>query len=184
MVRSSALTASNAVRMKVDAMTLEGGALTLRLSRESLGEAYRLCNRFRPGEYEVKAQKKKRSLDANAYMWTLVDALAAETRIPREEIYRNAIRQIGGVSTVVCAQNHTVAAFEKAWDANGLGWFVEKIPSRLRGCTNLTCYYGSSVYDTAQMSRLIDNLIEDCRAVGIETRPAEEIQSLLEAWNE
>ena len=43
-------------------------------------------------------------------------------------------------------------------------------------------YYGSSDFDTRQMSMLIDHLVQDARVLGIETRPEEEIKSLLEAW--
>lgn len=54
--------------------------------------------------------------------------------------------------------------------------------SKLPGYRNLRAYYGSSTYDTRQMAMLIENLVQDCQALGIETRPEEEIRSLLEAW--
>jgi hypothetical protein len=44
------------------------------------------------------------------------------------------------------------------------------------------CYYGSSYYDTAQMSRLIELAVQDCKELGIETRSEEEIASLLGEW--
>ena len=43
-------------------------------------------------------------------------------------------------------------------------------------------YYGSSDFDSLEMSRLIDNCIQDCMAVGIETLPEEKIQLMKEAW--
>jgi hypothetical protein len=43
-------------------------------------------------------------------------------------------------------------------------------------------YYGSSTYDTAQMHRLLDAIMEECKTQGIETRPQEEIESLLAYW--
>jgi hypothetical protein len=43
-------------------------------------------------------------------------------------------------------------------------------------------YYGSSEYDTAQMSRLIDRIVEDCKEQGIETMPQAELDSLLTQW--
>lgn len=51
------------------------------------------------------------------------------------------------------------------------------------GYTNVTFHSGSSDFDTRQMSMLIDNLIQDCRALDIETRPADEINAMLEAWD-
>ena len=52
--------------------------------------------------------KKKRSLDANAYCFAMIDKLAEKLNLPKEEVYRNAIRKIGGVSDVVCIKNEAV----------------------------------------------------------------------------
>ena len=127
--------------------------------------------------------KKKRSLDANAYCFVLIGKIAEKTRIPKEEVYRNAIKAIGGNYDVVCIQNKAVDSLCAAWRNNGLGWQTDTMPSKLDGCTNVVLYYGSSTYDTEQMSRLIDNIIQDCKALGIETKSQAEIDSLLEGWS-
>ena len=44
-------------------------------------------------------------------------------------------------------------------------------------------YYGSSVFDSKEMSRFIDNLIAEAKALGIETMPPDKLNALLEAWN-
>lgn len=49
--------------------------------------------------------------------------------------------------------------------------------------SEVTAYYGSSTYDTAQMSRLIDLIVQDCMSVGIEVRDPEDVASMLEAWD-
>lgn len=46
----------------------------------------------------------------------------------------------------------------------------------------MVLFYGSSVYDTAQMSALIESLVQEARQLGIETRPQEEIDSLLREY--
>jgi hypothetical protein len=61
---------------------------------------------------------------------------------------------------------------------------TETMPSKLEGCTNVILYYGSSTYDTAQMSRLINIIVEECRQLGIETKSKEEVESLLRQWGE
>jgi len=70
----------------------------------------------------------------------------------------------------------------RLWTRDHIGRRVEREPSRIKDCTNLYIYYGSSDFDTRQMAMLIDGLIQDARALGIETRPEEEIRSLLEEW--
>ena len=132
--------------------------------------------------FKVGRFKKKRSLDANAYCWVLIGKLAEKLNIPKSEIYRHAIREIGGNSDTVCIQDKAVQSLCEGWERNGLGWQTETTKSKLDGCTNVVLYYGSSTYDVRQMSRLIENIVQDCRNLGIETKSNEELDSLLGAW--
>ena len=130
----------------------------------------------------IKKHRNKRSLDANAYAWVLIDKIAAKRSMSKAEVYRNAIKDIGGVSDVVCIQNKAKQTMIDIWTRNGIGWQAEEMESKIPGCTNLVLYKGSSVYDTKQMSALIDSLVQDAKAIGIETRPQEEIESLLKEY--
>lgn len=130
----------------------------------------------------IKKWRKKRSLDANGFAWALIDQIAAKMRISKTEVYRQAIREIGGVSTTVCVQDKAVERLKTSWQSNGTGWQAETFPSKIEGCTNVILYYGSSVYDTEQMSRLIDSLIQEAEALGIPTIPDAEAQRLIGNW--
>lgn len=44
-------------------------------------------------------------------------------------------------------------------------------------------YYGSSSYNTAEMSKLIELIVQECQQLEIETKTPAEIKSLLESWN-
>lgn len=142
-------------------------------------EELRACERL---TIKVGKFRKRRSLDANSYCWVLISKLAEKLNIPKTEIYRTAIREIGGNSDTVCVQDKAVQSLCDGWQRNGIGWMTETFKSKLDGCTNVTLYYGSSTYDTNQMSRLINNIVEECRLQGIETRSQEELESLLNAW--
>ena len=131
---------------------------------------------------EIKPFRKRRSLDANAYFWVLCDKLAVKTGISKEGIYRESIKNIGGNSDTVCVVDEAVDKLRSAWERNGLGWQTEVLDSKIKGCTNVILYYGSSTYDTKQMARLIDNIVQDCKANDIETLPPYEIKRLKEAW--
>lgn len=131
---------------------------------------------------EIKPYRPKRSLDANAYFFVLADKLASKLHITKEDVYREAIRDIGGVSETVCVKNQAVKRLCEGWSKNGLGWQTETFPSKIEGCTNVVLYYGSSTYDTAQMSELIGNIVEACKAQGIETRTPDELANLLSMW--
>ena len=130
----------------------------------------------------IKEKKKKRSLDANSYFWLLCDKLAEKTRIPKTEIYRNYIKEIGGVSDTVCVLDKAVDKLCEEWEQNGLGWQTDRYRSKMKGCTNVVLYYGSSTYDSKQMSRLIELIVQDCNINEIETLPPEQLQMLNEEW--
>ena len=136
-----------------------------------------------PVNVEIKKAANKRSKDANAFAWVLIDKIAEKTRIPKTEIYRNAIKEIGGVSEIVCVQNKAVERLCNGWQKNGIGWQTDTMPSKIAGCTNVTLYYGSSCFDTAQMSRLIDLIIQEAEQQGIPTiSEKEEATRLLGKW--
>lgn len=132
----------------------------------------------------IDKARKKRSLDANAYFWVLADKLATAQGLPgTTEIYHKYIKDIGGNKEIVCVKEEAAEKLCRGWERNGLGWLTETFPSKLDGCVNVILYYGSSTYDTAQMSRLIDLCIQDCKALDIETATPAELALLLERWN-
>lgn len=131
---------------------------------------------------EVKPFRQRRSLDANAYFFVLADKLAEKLNTTKEEVYRDAIKDIGGVSEIVCVKDCAVERLCEGWSRNGLGWMTDTFPSKIEGCTNVILYYGSSTYDSAQMSRLIDNVVQECKAQGIETATPSELASMLALW--
>ena len=146
-------------------------------------DAARVAYQFQAGEYELRKAKQHRSLDANAYAWVLIDKLASALGLPKHEVYRNTIRDIGGVSTTVCVKEEAADTLMRKWIGKGLGWQAEAFPSKLPGCVNVLLHYGSSAYDTRQMSELVDKLIQDCKALGIETMPPDKLAALLEEWH-
>ena len=131
---------------------------------------------------DVKEKKKKRSLDANAYFWALTDELAKKLNKPKTDIYREYIKEIGGVSDTLCMLNKAVDKFCERWASMGIGYQTDTMESKLEGCTNVIAYYGSSTYDTAQMSRLIDMAVQDCKQFGIPTYDPEELERLVQEW--
>ena len=71
--------------------------------------------------FEVKEARKHRSLSANAYAWVLIDKIAEKTGIKKSEVYKNAIREIGGVSDTICVMDKAVDRLREGWAKNGLG---------------------------------------------------------------
>ena len=169
----------NAAKWQQD---LDGTWLCLRCPAEQARKAMEI---FEPGKVydaEIKRHCEKRSLDANAYCWVLLDKLAEKLEISKTEIYRGYIREIGGNSETVCVLGKADEKLCQGWTRNGIGWQTERLPSKIEGCVNIVLYYGSSTYDTAQMSRLINLIVQDCKALGIETMAPQELDMLLNRW--
>lgn len=131
---------------------------------------------------EVKPYRERRSLDANAYCWVLIDRLAEKLHKAKTEIYREYIKDIGGVSETVCVKNAAVERLCESWQKNGIGWQTEAFESKLEGCTNIILYYGSSTFSTEQMSRLIELIIVDCKEQGIQTDTPDQIAEMMSRW--
>ena len=145
-------------------------------------EAGKLVFRFKPGEYEFTRARQKRSLDANNMMWAFCEKIAQKVGKTKEEVYRDEIRQVS-VYYPLPIKAEAVKEFSNIWQTHGLGWFVDVIDdSKLPGYKLCFAYSGSSTYDTAQMSRLIDTVLQDAEALDIETKPQEEIERLLREW--
>lgn len=131
----------------------------------------------------LKEYRKKRSLDANAYCWVLIDKIASALGQTKEAVYREAIRSIGGNSETVCVKEEAANAICKSWERNGMGWITDSVPSKLPGCVNVVLYFGSSTYDTKQMSALINAVVQDAQALGIETLTPDKLALLKEGWS-
>lgn len=164
---------------------LEGGWLMVKPEREDLGKAMALVRKHKDKLYdlEVKEHRKKRSLDANAYCWVLINKLADVMRIPPVEVYRQAIQDISGNNEILPVKEDAVEQFKLAWSSHGIGWICRDMgKSKLHGYRNLMVYYGSSVYTSSQMNALIENLVQDCKALDIDVMTERERSLLLEEW--
>lgn len=129
----------------------------------------------------VSEMRRKRSLNANDYLWVLCTALSEKLRIPKEVVYKKHIKEMG-VYTALAIPDNAVEKFNEVWQAKGIGWFCEVVDSTLDGCKKVFAYYGSSTYDTKQMSILIDNVVEECKLQDIETMTPLELEAIKAAW--
>lgn len=167
---------------------LEGGWLMVKPERADIGMAMAIVRKHKDKLYdlEVKEHRKRRSLDANAKMWALINEMATVLRLPPEEIYQGYIPDVGGNYWIAPVRPEEIDARSSDWCRGHIGRMVEDMgPCRieeLKDYHNLKMYRGSSEYDTAQFSRLLDLVIQDCRQLGIETLSEREKTLLLEQW--
>ena len=125
---------------------------------------------------EIKQYRKKRSKTQNNYMWELLGLLSQEINVGSEDLYRDYIKEIG-IYRDVEFDKEAVGTIQTVWSAYGLGWFTD-IVDNVNDKTTVRLYYGSSSYNSKQMSVLIDKVVQDCQAVGIQTLTPQEIALL------
>lgn len=127
---------------------------------------------------EIEVKKKKRSKNANSYFWELLQKLCLEMNLDVIQEYRKRVKELGIFQTFEL-DTKNVPTFEILWGDRGIAWFTEKV-EEIGNKTIINAYYGSSSYNSKQMSKLIDSLVQDCRSVGIQTLDDIEIERLVE----
>lgn len=133
-------------------------------------------------EIEIQKAQKHRSMEANRYAWVLIDQIAAKTKLKASEVYRNAIRDIGGVSSTGYMKTEAVPVFREIWEHGHMGNQVEVLDEDENGWSTIRIYHGSSTYNTVQMHALLQSLIQDAEALGIGTITPKEEERMLGKW--
>lgn len=135
-------------------------------------------------DLEITEHKEKRRINANNYFWLMLQKLCNKQDLDTIEEYRRRVKELG-IFRIFRIEKENVKTIKKIWEEKGIAWFVEEFDTEYKGDVEfktLHLYYGSSSFDKKQMSRLIDGVVQDCQAVGIETKTEAEIKSLLESW--
>lgn len=124
------------------------------------------------GEYEVKRVRRKRTLTQNSYYWALVHKLATalsnkDHTFTNDEIHFQMLRDYS---------RPAIFAAMDGIDAQRYWKYAEKDDhDGQQGVTYWKFYQGSSTMDTKDFKQLLDGLIQECKAVGIETATPEEL---------
>ncbi len=156
--------------------------LTLNLSKQEaiagVAELKEILVKGKELSIEVRQYRHKRSLDANAYLWTILTSMAAALHTTKDELYLIMLERYGIFTHVVVKPN--VAERVKAeWRT------VRELGEvKINGQTGiqLQCFFGSSTYDTKEMSVLIDGVVSEAKDLGIETMTPAQLAGLKEEW--
>lgn len=140
-----------------------------------------LYNQDKEKVFEIKEHKLKRSLNANAYCWVLMNKIADAIKSTKEEVYREYIKN-KGIFRLITMNKDATNTFIKIWQEKGLGWICDISESKYEGMVDVVAYYGTSSYNTKQMANFIDYVVDEAKNLGIETLPPDEIERLKSLW--
>lgn len=136
-------------------------------------------------DIEVKVHREKRSTKANNLCWELCSQIgrALTPLIPKEEVYRKAIKDVG-VFIQVCIRKGDYDDFDRQWRGRGTGWFTEIVDTHdYMDAVDVMAYCGSSTYDTRAMSTLIDYLVDEAEQMELQIAyDLREIEQIKEDW--
>lgn len=129
-------------------------------------------------DVEIRKQRKKRSLDANAMMWSCLQEIAEKLRTDKWTVYLMMLKRYGQF-TYVCVKPNAKEAFKKSWrECEEIG----EITINGEKAVQMLCYFGSSQYDTKEFSVLLDGIISEMKEMGIEPPCSRDMRRLLEEW--
>lgn len=149
---------------------------------KKLSDALEIIDKGKMLDINIKQHRKKRSLDANGYMWILADEIAKAIGNTKEFVYQQAIKEVGQFE-IMPLKNEAVDRWIAVWKSKGIGWHSEIIgDSKLEGYTNTINYYGSSVYNEKEMSILLEEIVFQATELGIETITPREKEELIRKW--
>ena len=153
--------------------------------------ALKMAQNFKDGvrvAIKVTKHREKRSLDANAYYWQLIGKLAKAQNISNNYCHNVMLRRYGVLEEIdgkpmFFVIPDTDEAEKKADEAET---YHIKPTSNVREGNDGKMYRtymllkGSSQMDTAEFSRLVSGLVDECRQCGIETLTPAELARMFE----
>ena len=130
-------------------------------------------------EITVKKYSEGRTLRANAYLWSLITEIGNRLRYSKEEVYFEMLRRYGQ-GGAVSVQSKFVPQFER-----NEKYFEKLGESELNGqmWSHYRFWVGSHEYNVEEFSVLLDGVVTEAQQLGIDTKPKEEIESMLKEYD-
>jgi len=135
-----------------------------------------LLNQDREKLFEIKPYRQKRSLNANAYAWVLINEMANSLRTSKDEVYQEMLKRYGQSRVISVLSEIDISRFVKYYEEIGKGHVEGK------EFTHYRCFIGSSEYDSREMAILIDGIVDEAKELGIDTLPTTAVERMKALW--
>lgn len=132
---------------------------------------------------KISKYRRRRSLEANAYHWTLCGKIARACHTDADTIHYRLMLRYGTPLVDDAGRPLTITARADV-DMEKCGIYGRLISARADGDTGYYTYMlikRSRDYDSKEMSDLIDGTVSEAQEMGVETLPPVEIEALKEA---
>ena len=127
----------------------------------------------------AKKHRHKRGHDANAYAWVLMQKIAELVGTDKWSIYLDMLQKYSRVFTHLIVKPEAVETVKRMYrTAIDLG----EISVHGEIWHQVQVYFGSSQFDSKEMSVFIDGVVSECKMLGIKTETPAEIERMMQAW--
>ena len=134
-----------------------------------------LFQQDRNKEFEVREYKQKRSLDQNRLLWGCIGDIATALRADKWDIYLAMLKRYGKF-TYICVKPNVVEAIKKQWrESEEIG----EIEIGGEKAVQMLCYFGSSTYNSKEMSVLLDGIISEMKEMELPTPSEKELDRVI-----
>lgn len=153
--------------------------ITFQIDTDTSIAAIQTLNQFEKYDIRVVKHKKKRSLDANAYLWVLCGKIASKTHSTKDEIYEQMLDRYGVFYKD--DNGYVVVTVKKDVDMSKVGghWKLYRQEGRFNSYLMIK---GSSEYNSEEMSRLIEGVVDEAKTLGIDVITNTAKDKMLEEW--
>lgn len=141
---------------------------------------------LKDSKLSIKAVKyrQKRSLDANAYLWVICTKLAEIHQTSKDEIYEQMLQKYG-VLYQDEEDNYIIVTLKADIDTSKLEGHWKYYKSSEDGkFKSYLMIKGTSLYNTSEMARFIDMVVQEAKEEGIETLTPAELERMKAQWNQ
>ena len=128
---------------------------------------------------EAKQHRNKRSLDANAYAWVLMQKIAEAVNSDKWSVYLQCLQRYSRAFSHVIIKPEAIDRMKALYrTCVDLG----EITVNGRTGHQLQVYYGSSCFDSKEMAVFINGIVSECKELGIEVLPPYELERMTAEW--
>lgn len=126
-------------------------------------------------DVSISTHKTKRSLEANAYCWHLINQIASALNESKERVYEGMLFDYGVTYEAIIKHGVNPKAFD---------YFKYKNTIKLNGkeADVYRVAVGSSKYNTKEMATFIDGIIQEAINLDIQVLNNDEIKNLKGNW--
>jgi hypothetical protein len=141
-----------------------------------------LANQPQDKEFEITERRKKRSLNANAYFHLLCQKVAEKTSQSLTEVKNQMIADFGQFDKDM---GELILRDDIEWRKLEIHLHPTTATKVLDNGKLYRVYFvmrGSQTYDTKEMSRLIDGIVQEAKQQEIETLTPAELAQMIGRW--